>query len=198
MRKELQEEKSHRADARVIAVSEYPVYRVPSQRFRRWLRDAKAPAPVAPGIGYRAVLRAVGGHALHGGTCYRLQERFGTRVVLSVRTPEGVKVKTVRAAQVALTKAGAVLRTEVNRAIAVTGRVVRAVAVGDAVPCGADSAIEKGQVAEARVGGRRVRGIVTTLWSSGDVGIGTEAGVVRRSARQVRVLARARGCLMFA
>ena len=198
VRKELQEEKSHRADARVIAVSEYPAYRAPSRRFRRWLRDAKVPARALPGVGYRAVLRTVGGHALHAGTCYRVRETFGTRVVLSVRTPEGIKVKTVRAAQVVLMKAGAVLRTKVNQAVAVTGRVVRVVAVGEGAVRGADVVIEKGQVAEARVRGRRVRGVVTTLWSSGAVGIGSEAGVVRCSARQVRVLARRRSCLMFA
>lgn len=197
LRKEIGEEKSHRADARVIATSAYPAYWVPSRRWRRRLGSAKGPSPVARGIEYRAVLRAVGGHALHGGTCYRVRARLDNRVVLSVRAPDGIRVKKVQAAQVAMVQAGAVLRAEVNWAVVVTGTAVQVVRVGEPVPRG-DVVIHKGQLAEARVGCRRVRGVVTTLWSSGSVGIGTDEGTVRCSPRRVRVMAHRAGCLVYA
>ena len=198
MRKELGEEKSHRADARVIAVSEYPAYRDRSRRFKRWLRDPKAPAPIMRGIGYRAVLRTVGGHALYGATCYRVRATVGTRVVLSVRTPEDIKVKSVQAAQVALTKAGAVLRTEVNRAIVLDaqGRV-GTVRSGEPLPAGLVAAFTKGMAVRAKVAGRTVVGVVTGLKSRGSVVVSDGRRTVEATPRRLERLAPARPVLLL-
>ena len=118
-RKVLGVEKSHRTDARIIARSRY------------WQGEARVAVEGAsltqPGLGLTAHLRAVGGHAKHQTTIYRVRSVSEEgRVVLSAQTPDEnrsgqtvVKVKKSTTAQVEITRHGAVLRTEVNRAVAV-------------------------------------------------------------------------------
>lgn len=198
LRKELGVEKSHRADARVIAVSEYAVYRVPNRRYRRWLNPGHAPARIGRGMRYHAVLCSVGGHALHAGTSYRVQETLGTQVTLSVQTPDGIKTKKATVAQVQRTGHGAVLRREVNRAIVTFGKNRKAAVIraGEPIPVGGE-VWTKGMAAEAMIRGRRILGIITGLKSRGTAVAQCEEGTVEVSPSKLRRISYAKAVLFL-
>ena len=161
-RRVLGAEKTHRSDARIIALSRYSLGKTQT--------EARPASPAQPGIALTAHLRAAAGHARHQGTGYRVRSASETGwVLLSVRTPDGIKTKTSTTVQVQASRHGAALRTEVNRAVVTgVGRKVTVVRVGEPVPTGVP-VWSKGMAVRATVRGRSVVGIITGLKSRGTV-----------------------------
>lgn len=182
-------EKSHRSDARIIALSRYRVDAPETV--------AKAMTHTLNGIMLTAHLRASAGHARHQGTSYRVRSVSDDgRVLLSVRTPDGVKTKKSTTTQVQITRHGAVLRTQVNRAV-LTGVSKKPVVVpaGEPVPVGGTAWV-KGMAVRARLRQRTVLGVITSLKSRGTVVIWAGERTVEVSTRRLKPVSYARPVLL--
>ena len=95
------------------------------------------------------------------------------------------------------TRHGAVVRTEVNRAVvAGVGRKVTVVRVGEPVPKGVPAWL-KGMAVRATARGRSAVGIITGLKSRATVVVRAGAGTVEVSARRLRSVSYAKSVLLM-